>query len=107
MLNYEFPPIGGGGGQAHLALLQQYASRDNLDVDVLTSGPALGVTTEQFAEHDRLCAASGYDCNRRGLDVAVDSKGRVLVLDLLLAEVRTFERMNQPGNDGRNSATGE
>jgi glycosyltransferase involved in cell wall biosynthesis len=54
MLNYEFPPIGGGGGQAHLALLQQYASRDNLDVDVLTSGPALGVTTEQFADNIRV-----------------------------------------------------
>ncbi len=54
MLNYEFPPIGGGGGQAHLALLHQYAGRSDLDVDVLTSGPALGLTTEQLADNVRV-----------------------------------------------------
>lgn len=54
MLNYEFPPIGGGGGQAHLALLHQYAGRTDLDVDVLTSGPALGLTTEQLADNVRV-----------------------------------------------------
>ena len=32
MLNYEFPPIGGGGGQAHLALLHQYAGRPELKI---------------------------------------------------------------------------
>lgn len=51
MLNYEFPPIGGGGGQAHLALLQQYAGRPDLQVDVLTSRPKPGVRTEQFADN--------------------------------------------------------
>lgn len=55
MLNYEFPPIGGGGGQAHLALLQQYARRPDLEVDVLTSAPQLGVTTEEFAPRIRIC----------------------------------------------------
>ncbi len=54
MLNYEFPPIGGGGGQAHLALLHQYAGRSDLDVDVLTCGPALGVSTEQLADNVRV-----------------------------------------------------
>lgn len=54
MLNYEFPPIGGGGGQAHLALLHQYAGRSDLDVDVLTSGPALGLTTEHLADNVRV-----------------------------------------------------
>jgi glycosyltransferase involved in cell wall biosynthesis len=54
MLNYEFPPIGGGGGQAHLSLLTQYARRDDLTVDLLTSAPQPGFTTETFAENVRI-----------------------------------------------------
>jgi glycosyltransferase involved in cell wall biosynthesis len=49
MLNYEFPPVGGGGGQAHLALLHQYARRPELSVDVLTCAPEPGVRAEEFA----------------------------------------------------------
>ncbi|MCL5280864.1 MAG: glycosyltransferase [Planctomycetes bacterium] len=51
MLNYEFPPLGGGGGQAHLALLRQYAGRQDLRVDVLTSASKPGLTVEEFARH--------------------------------------------------------
>ena len=51
MLNYEFPPIGGGGGQAHRSLLSQYAQRDDLRVDVLTSAPSPGFVTEEFARN--------------------------------------------------------
>ena len=54
MLNYEFPPIGGGGGQAHLALLRQYARRQDLEVDVLTSAPTPGFSSEEFARHIRI-----------------------------------------------------
>jgi len=50
MLNYEFPPIGGGGGQAHRALLGPYARRADLHVDVLTSSPESGFRTERFAD---------------------------------------------------------
>lgn len=49
MLNYEFPPIGGGGANAHLHLLAQYAGKSNLEVDVLTSGPEPGFFTEKFS----------------------------------------------------------
>jgi glycosyltransferase involved in cell wall biosynthesis len=49
MINYEFPPIGGGGGQAHRALLQQYAGRPDLEVDVLTSAPKPGLFMERLA----------------------------------------------------------
>jgi glycosyltransferase involved in cell wall biosynthesis len=49
MLNYEFPPIGGGGGQAHRALLTQYAGRSGLEVEVLTSMPKPGFEIEEFA----------------------------------------------------------
>ena len=54
MLNYEFPPLGGGGGQAHLALLQQYARRQDLDIDVLTSAPRPGSSSEEFARSIRI-----------------------------------------------------
>ena len=54
MLNYEFPPMGGGGGQAHLALLRQYADRRDLTVDVLTSAPKPGLCTEEFAHNIRI-----------------------------------------------------
>jgi glycosyltransferase involved in cell wall biosynthesis len=55
MLNYEFPPIGGGGGQAHLALLGQYAGRPDLEVDVLTSLAKPGFTIEPFAPNILIC----------------------------------------------------
>ncbi len=49
MVNYEFPPIGGGGGNAHQFLLQQYATQPDLQVDVVTSGLNSGVIREDFA----------------------------------------------------------
>ncbi len=51
MLNYEFPPIGGGAANAHLALLKQYANCSNLKVDVLTSAPETGFFAEKFSEN--------------------------------------------------------
>lgn len=51
MLNYEFPPIGGGAANAHLALLKQYAAYSDLKVDVLTSAPKPGFFKERFSEN--------------------------------------------------------
>ena len=51
MLNYEFPPIGGGAANAHLRLLEQYAQKDGLHVDVLTSGPKSGFVTDKFSDN--------------------------------------------------------
>lgn len=51
MLNYEFPPIGGGGGNAHLQLLKQFAGNEQLKVNVLTSAPKPGLLIENFAEN--------------------------------------------------------
>lgn len=51
MLNFEFPPIGGGGGNAHLCLLKEYASNPDLKIDVLTSAPTPGFFTEQFSKN--------------------------------------------------------
>ena len=51
MLNYEFPPIGGGAGNAHLSLLRQYAGNSRLSVDVLTSAPRPGFSKEKFSDN--------------------------------------------------------
>ncbi len=51
MLNYEFPPIGGGAGKAHLRILEQFAKNKNLRIDMLTSSPKPGFLTEHFADN--------------------------------------------------------
>ncbi len=51
MVNYEFPPIGGGGGQAHQNLLREYAKMEGLEVEVLTSGLGQGLQREEMAEN--------------------------------------------------------
>jgi len=55
MLNFEFPPIGGGAAHAHFHLLKQYANRDALKVDVLTSAPQPGIFTERFCDNVTIC----------------------------------------------------
>lgn len=54
MLNYEFPPIGGGGGQAHASLLKEFAGQRDLVVDVLTSAPGLGFSVDVLADNIRI-----------------------------------------------------
>jgi glycosyltransferase involved in cell wall biosynthesis len=51
MLNYEFPPMGGGAAKANLCLLRQFAGRDELSIDVLTSAPRPGFVSEKFSEN--------------------------------------------------------
>ena len=51
MLNYEFPPIGGGAANANLCLLKEFAGKDDLRVDVLTSAAKPGFFAEQFSEN--------------------------------------------------------
>lgn len=59
-------------------------------------GKLVGVVAgaEQFATERRVCASKDKvgDCNEGGLDIAVDSKGRVLALDPYTGEVRVFIR---------------
>jgi glycosyltransferase involved in cell wall biosynthesis len=51
MINYEFPPIGGGAGQAHLAILKQYAGKPDLRVDVLASAPKPGFVVQKLSDN--------------------------------------------------------
>src|SRR3972149_1140603 len=51
MLNYEFPPIGGGAANAHLAMLKEYTKFDDLKIDVLTSTFQPGFFEEKFSSN--------------------------------------------------------
>lgn len=51
MLNFEFPPIGGGAANAHYYLLKEYAANKELTIDVLTSAPKPGFSKETFSEN--------------------------------------------------------
>jgi glycosyltransferase involved in cell wall biosynthesis len=51
MLNFEFPPIGGGAANAHYYLLKEYANINELRIDVLTSAPKPGFVKEIFSEN--------------------------------------------------------
>ncbi|MBN2139317.1 MAG: glycosyltransferase family 4 protein [Sedimentisphaerales bacterium] len=51
MLNYEFPPIGGGAANANLCLLREYARDSSLTVTVLTSAPEPGFFEEKLADN--------------------------------------------------------
>ena len=51
LLNYEFPPIGGGAAKATQCLLKEYSKRKSIEVDVLTSTPGKGLKHEVFADN--------------------------------------------------------
>jgi hypothetical protein len=47
---------------------------------------------ESFPENGRACSARGLqDCTTGGLDAAIDSQGRIYILDLVAAEVRVMK----------------
>ena len=37
MLNYEFPPLGGGAGNATYYLLKEFSKYDDIEIDFVTS----------------------------------------------------------------------
>ncbi|MDP8245114.1 MAG: glycosyltransferase [Candidatus Hinthialibacter antarcticus] len=51
-LNYEFPPIGGGGGSAHRNLIQEWAAMD--DVELTLIAPSVETQTVDLSERARL-----------------------------------------------------
>lgn len=53
MLNFEFPPIGGGAGNANLELLREFSRIKNLKVDLVTSSPG-AFEVGDFSENIRI-----------------------------------------------------
>lgn len=51
MVNYEFPPLGGGTGIACAQLLEEIAHRPNIAVDLVTSGTAPGLERTALARN--------------------------------------------------------
>lgn len=49
LLNYEFPPLGGGAANATYYLLKEFAKHDNITVDLITSSTGKK-RIEQFSE---------------------------------------------------------
>lgn len=49
MLNYEFPPLGGGGSNACKYILKEFAKK-NLDVDLVTSSPSNKFETNKIGD---------------------------------------------------------
>jgi glycosyltransferase involved in cell wall biosynthesis len=54
MVNYEFPPLGGGTGIACSQLLAEFAGRPDLTVDLITSGMAGLTGVERLADNIEL-----------------------------------------------------
>ena len=51
MLNYEYPPIGGGGGYAGRNILRQFAGRSDISLDVVVSRMEHDNSVEEFADN--------------------------------------------------------
>lgn len=53
-VSYEFPPLGGGGGNAVGQIFRKWAGRDDLQIDLVTSAPDNRVAVETFAQNIRI-----------------------------------------------------
>lgn len=51
MINYEFPPIGGGGGNANWYILREFAKNREITIDLVTSSERNEDYTERFSEN--------------------------------------------------------
>lgn len=53
MLNYEFPPLGGGAANANLFLLKEFSNFEDLTIDLITSSPKK-YEEESFSDNIKL-----------------------------------------------------
>jgi len=51
MLNYEFPPLGGGAANANFYLLKEFSKIKNLEIDLITSSANNKYEEEQFSKN--------------------------------------------------------
>jgi glycosyltransferase involved in cell wall biosynthesis len=81
MLNYEFPPLGGGAGNANYFLLKKLAKQQDLEIDLITSS-ADKAYTEQFASN---IIIHYLDIGKRGQNLQFQSQ-----LDLIKYTARAL-----------------
>ncbi|MHA1677504.1 MAG: glycosyltransferase family 4 protein [Promethearchaeota archaeon] len=53
MLNYEFPPLGGGAANANYYLLKEFTKKKNISIDLITSSPNKS-KVEHFSKNIRV-----------------------------------------------------
>jgi phosphatidylinositol alpha-1,6-mannosyltransferase len=63
MLDNEFPPLGGGMGTVNRGLLECYAGRPELEIDLITSALGRRQEVEQFAERIRIIKVPVWNRN--------------------------------------------
>ena len=54
MLNYEFPPLGGGAGNANYYLLREFSKYDDINIDLVTSSTLPKYEYEGFSENIKI-----------------------------------------------------
>lgn len=54
MLNYEFPPLGGGAANANYYLLKEFAKEKDIYIDLITTSPNNKFEIEQFSKNIRI-----------------------------------------------------
>ena len=54
MLNYEFPPLGGGAANANYYLLKEFAKKNDVLIDLVTSSPNNRFEVERFSKNIRI-----------------------------------------------------
>lgn len=74
MLNYEFPPLGGGAGNACYYILRELSSRNEIEVDLITSSSDRFIQ-EQFSPNIRVFR---LDVGKRGKNLHYQGWGDLL-----------------------------
>ena len=54
MLNYEYPPLGGGASNATHYILKEFALWNNIEVDLVTSSPTTKFETEEIGKNIKI-----------------------------------------------------
>lgn len=54
MLNYEYPPLGGGASNATYYILKEFSLREDIEVDLVTSSPTTKFETEEIGKNIKL-----------------------------------------------------
>lgn len=88
MLNYEYPPLGGGAANANRYLLKEFANEDDLMIDLVTASPD-GYREESSGENVRIYR----------LDVSKDAIHYWTQPEILRYSWRAFRKSRELMND--------